>query len=72
MVSPGSEWRSELYRVAVEQFERAAEVLGGTALRRHATVLDAAERWGVDWRTAAQAVGIEPVAQASEMRAVYP
>src|SRR5919198_5153512 len=28
MVAPGAEWRSELYRVAVEQFERAAEVLG--------------------------------------------
>ena len=28
LVSPGSEWRSELYRVAVAQFERAAEVLG--------------------------------------------
>ena len=39
------------------------------AVRR---VLEAAERWSVDWRTAAQAVGIEPVAQASEMRAVYP
>src|SRR5918992_3783273 len=28
LVAPGSEWRSELYRVAVDQFERAAEVLG--------------------------------------------
>ena len=28
LVAPGSEWRSELYRVAVEQFERAAAVLG--------------------------------------------
>ncbi len=28
MVAPGAEWRSELYRVALEQFERAASVLG--------------------------------------------
>jgi len=27
-VAPGSEWRSELYRVAVEQFRRGAELLG--------------------------------------------
>jgi glutamate dehydrogenase (NAD(P)+) len=27
LVAPGSEWRSELYRVALEQFERAAKVL---------------------------------------------
>ena len=35
-------------------------------------VLAAADRWGVDWRTAAQAVAIEPVADASRLRAVYP
>ena len=40
--------------------------------RGRAACCAAAERWGVDWRTAAQAVGIEPVAEASEMRAVYP
>lgn len=28
MVGPGSEWRSELYRVAVDQFTRAADLLG--------------------------------------------
>jgi glutamate dehydrogenase (NAD(P)+) len=27
LVAPGSEWRSELYRVAVDQFSRAADVL---------------------------------------------
>jgi glutamate dehydrogenase (NAD(P)+) len=27
-VGPGREWRSELYRVALEQFERAADLLG--------------------------------------------
>lgn len=28
VVSPGAEWRSELYRIAVAQFWRAAEILG--------------------------------------------
>jgi glutamate dehydrogenase (NAD(P)+) len=28
LVAPGAEWRSELYRVAQEQFERAADLLG--------------------------------------------
>jgi len=28
LVAPGAEWRSELYRIAVEQFERAADALG--------------------------------------------
>ena len=68
LVSPGSEWRSELYRVAIEQFSRAAGVLGLSADIR----LTATDRWGVDWRTAAQAGGIEPVAEASHLRSVYP
>lgn len=125
LVAPGSEWRSELYRVAVAQFERAGangpttpeadrvladrgipvvpDVLangGGVTVsyyewaqgiqreawseenlleRLHvqmdgaaARVLAAAGEWSVDWRTAAQAVGIEPVAEASMLRAVYP
>jgi glutamate dehydrogenase (NAD(P)+) len=37
-----------------------------------ANVLAAAERWDIDWRTAAQAVGIQPVAEASELRSIYP
>jgi glutamate dehydrogenase (NAD(P)+) len=28
MLTPGSEWHSELYRVAVDQFQRAADLLG--------------------------------------------
>jgi glutamate dehydrogenase (NAD(P)+) len=28
LVAPGAEWRSELYRIAVEQFEQAADALG--------------------------------------------
>ena len=27
LVAPGGEWRSELYRVAVDQFTRAADLL---------------------------------------------
>jgi glutamate dehydrogenase (NAD(P)+) len=40
-----------------------------TALAR---VADAAERRGVDWRTAALSVAIERVALAAKMRAIYP
>jgi glutamate dehydrogenase (NAD(P)+) len=35
-------------------------------------VIDASDRLGTDWRTAALAVGIERVAEASRLRAVYP
>lgn len=35
-------------------------------------VLEAAERLSVDWRTAAQAVAIERVAEAARLRAIYP
>src|SRR5919198_2079756 len=37
-----------------------------------ARVSDAAERLGVDWRTAALSVAIERVAQAAKLRAIYP
>jgi glutamate dehydrogenase (NAD(P)+) len=37
-----------------------------------ALVVDAAERWRTDWRTAAHAVGVERVAEASTLRAIYP
>ena len=37
-----------------------------------ARVLDARERYGVDWRTAAQAVAIERVAEATRLRTIYP
>ena len=52
-LEPGSEWHSELYRIAIDQFGRAAELLG----------LE---------RTAAQAVAIERVADASRLRTIYP
>ena len=35
-------------------------------------VLAASERYGTDWRTAAQALAIERVAEASRLRAIYP
>jgi glutamate dehydrogenase (NAD(P)+) len=35
-------------------------------------VLDAAERLGVDWRTAAMAVAVERVAEATKLRTIYP
>ena len=37
-----------------------------------ARVLDAKEQRGTDWRTAAQAVAIERVADASRLRTIYP
>jgi glutamate dehydrogenase (NAD(P)+) len=37
-----------------------------------ARVLEARERYGTDWRTAAQAVAIERVAEASRLRTIYP
>jgi glutamate dehydrogenase (NAD(P)+) len=65
------EWAQDIQREAWTA-EHVTERLRGQMRDAVARVLAAAERWGVDWRTAAQAVGIEPVAQASEMRAVYP
>jgi len=35
-------------------------------------VLGASDRYGTDWRTAAQALAIERVAEASRLRAIYP
>lgn len=35
-------------------------------------VIDASEAYSTDWRTAAMAVGVERVAEASRLRAVYP
>jgi glutamate dehydrogenase (NAD(P)+) len=37
-----------------------------------AQMVAAAERHDTDWRTAAQIVAIERVAQASRLRAIYP
>ncbi len=65
------EWAQDIQReawTAEHVLERLRRQMNDAVAR----VLAAAERWGVDWRTAAQGVGIEPVAQASEMRAVYP
>ncbi len=37
-----------------------------------AKVVEARSRYGVDWRTAAQSVAIERVAEASRLRTIYP
>ena len=37
-----------------------------------ARVRDERERYGVDWRTAAQAVAIRRVAEASRLRTIFP
>jgi glutamate dehydrogenase (NAD(P)+) len=37
-----------------------------------AQVVGAVERLGTDWRTAAQAVAVERVAEAARLRAIYP
>jgi glutamate dehydrogenase (NAD(P)+) len=65
------EWAQDIQReawTAEHVLQRLSDQMNDAVAR----VLAAADRWRVDWRTAAQAVGIEPVAQASEMRAVYP
>ena len=58
------EWAQDIQREAWTD-EQVVERLRGQMKDAVARVLAAAERWGVDWRTAAQAVGIEPVAEAS-------
>jgi glutamate dehydrogenase (NAD(P)+) len=37
-----------------------------------ARVVEARERFDTDWRSAAQAVGIARVAEATELRSIYP
>lgn len=55
-------WTSD---AIAEQLERTMR----TGMDR---VLGAADRYGTDWRTAAQALAIERVAEASRLRAIYP
>ena len=65
------EWAQDMQREAWSQDDVRARL---ERQIRAATekVIAAAETWSVDWRTAAQAVGIEAVAEASRLRAVYP
>jgi glutamate dehydrogenase (NAD(P)+) len=65
------EWATDIQRDAWSD-EAVLERLRRQVQEAVEKVLEASDRWSVDWRTAAQAVGIEPVAQASQMRAVYP
>ncbi len=65
------EWAQAVQREAWS----ADEVATRLRLQMHEAltrVVDASERWGTDWRTAAMAVGVERVAEASRLRAVYP
>ena len=65
------EWATDIQREAWSD-EQVIARLRGWIKDAVGKVLAAADRWGVDWRTAAHAVGIEPVAEASQLRAVYP
>jgi glutamate dehydrogenase/leucine dehydrogenase len=49
--------------------ERRLRTQMDTALAR---VLDASERLGVGWRTAALTVAVDRAAQAARMRSIYP
>jgi glutamate dehydrogenase (NAD(P)+) len=52
--------------------DEVAERLGERMRDALARVIEAADRLGTDWRTAAQSVAIERVAEAARLRAVYP
>jgi hypothetical protein len=67
LVGPGSEWRSGLYRVPVEQFERE-----DVQREMWSADIAAAEAHGRDRRTAAQVLAIQRVAEASRLRSIYP
>jgi glutamate dehydrogenase (NAD(P)+) len=65
------EWVQDQQRIAWQPDEianRLQQRLRDALVR----VIDSAERLDVDWRTAAQAVAIERVAEAARLRAVYP
>ena len=65
------EWVQDQQKLAWQ----AAEVAARLRMQlddAFARVLDAKEQRGADWRTAAQAVAIERVAEASRMRTIYP
>jgi glutamate dehydrogenase (NAD(P)+) len=65
------EWVQDQQRVAWHADQVATELR--SRMREGLTrVIEASERLGVGWRTAAQSVAIERVAEASRLRAVYP
>lgn len=65
------EWAQDVQREAwsTEEVERRLRRQIADATGR---VIETAERLGTDWRTAAHAIGVGRVAEASELRAVYP
>jgi glutamate dehydrogenase (NAD(P)+) len=65
------EWVQDQQRIAWNEHE-VVEKLGERLRDAFARVVEAAERLNTDWRTAAQSVAIERVAEAAKLRAVYP
>jgi glutamate dehydrogenase (NAD(P)+) len=65
------EWVQDQQRIPWHADEVATR-LGGRMRDALARVIEAAERLDTDWRTAAQSVAIERVAEAARLRAVYP
>jgi glutamate dehydrogenase (NAD(P)+) len=65
------EWVQDQQRIPWHADEVAAR-LGERMRDALARVIGAAERLDTDWRTAAQSVAIERVAEAARLRAVYP
>jgi len=65
------EWVQDVQR-EMWSAESIAERLEKTLRAGMARVLEAADRYGTDWRTGAQALAIERVAEASRLRAIYP
>lgn len=54
------------------QADEVLERLRQTILSAFERVVEGGERHGTDWRTAAQAVAIERIAEAARVRAIYP
>jgi len=65
------EWVQDQQKLAWDDAE-VARRLHAMLRAAFARVLGTSQRLGCDWRTAAQAVALERVAQAAELRSIYP
>jgi glutamate dehydrogenase (NAD(P)+) len=65
------EWAQDVQREKWS-VDAIAERLEQTMRAGMDRVLEAADRYGSDWRAAAQALAIERVAEAARLRAIYP
>ena len=65
------EWAQDVQREAWSG-EEVTTRLRGQIADAVGRVVEASENLGTDWRTAAQAIAVSRVAEASELRAVYP